>query len=133
MIRKRSISLLLFLVSMVMLMVPVIPHHHHAQGAICLKSDLTEAQQCPVPHADEDACCDSACMAHFDSSTPSLQLDSVHPHYVFVATLFTNHLIEILLRPLESCIDSDTAYLERLHGANVFRAFGLRAPRCVVA
>ena len=131
--QKRAIYLLLFLVSMVMLVMPVIPHHHHAKGVICLKGDLSSEQQCPIHHQNEDACCDSGCMAHFDSSTPNAQTDSVHPQYVFVTTLFTNYLIETLLQPLESCIDRDAAYLERLHGANVLRVFGLRAPPCVVA
>ena len=38
--KKQYIAYLLFLVSILMLAVPVVPHHHHGSEAICLKNDL---------------------------------------------------------------------------------------------
>lgn len=38
---KRYIVSFLLFISMIMLVVPVIPHHHHADGVICMKNDLT--------------------------------------------------------------------------------------------
>ena len=37
---KRYIAYFLFFISMIMLTVPVIPHHHHEDGMICMKNDL---------------------------------------------------------------------------------------------
>lgn len=44
---KRYIVSFLLFISMIMLVVPVIPHHHHADGVICMKNDLTPEPQCP--------------------------------------------------------------------------------------
>lgn len=35
---KRYIAYFLFFISMIMLTVPVIPHHHHEDGMICMKT-----------------------------------------------------------------------------------------------
>lgn len=37
---KRYITYFLIFISMVMLVVPVIPHHHHSNGLICMKNDI---------------------------------------------------------------------------------------------
>ncbi|MEG1563581.1 MAG: DUF6769 family protein [Bacteroides sp.] len=127
---KRYKLILLFIVSILMLVMPVVPHHHHNSGEVCMKNDLTPEQQCPTHHHSDDACCNSGCMARFSSSTPTVQTDCGQPHYILVATLFTDYLLEQLLRPQERQNKNNYAYRENLHGANVLRAFGLRAPPC---
>lgn len=112
-----------------MLGVPAIPHHHHANGLVCMKSDIPTNEQCPTHHhhADNDACCSDGCLTRFHSPTPSVQADN-SPHYVFVATLFTDLIIENLFKPREKRVKNYYAYRETLHSTVLNRAWGLRAP-----
>ena len=120
---KRYIVSFLLFISMIMLVVPVIPHHHHADGVICMKNDLTPEPQCPKHHhPGNDSCCNDGCMTRLNSPTPSVQADN-NPHYLFTAII-----IENLFRPQERRIKNYYAYRESLHGTAVNRAFGLRAP-----
>lgn len=68
---KRYIVSFLLFISMIMLVVPVIPHHHHADGVICMKNDLTPEPQCPkhYHHPDNDSCCNDGCMTRLNSPT----------------------------------------------------------------
>lgn len=96
---KRYIVSFLLFISMIMLVVPVIPHHHHADGVICMKNDLTPEPQCPKHHhPGNDSCCNDGCMTRLNSPTPSVQADN-NPHYLFTAILFTDFIIENLFRP----------------------------------
>lgn len=127
---KRYIFFLLLFVNIAILMMPVVPHHHHSNGLICMKSDLATDHCCTCPqshHSHQDSCCSTDCITHFDSRIPSFEIDS-SPNYVFVATLFTNLIIENLFRPRERRIRNAYVYRESLHGTNISRAFGLRAP-----
>lgn len=103
--KKRIIVTLLFFINIIMLVAAVIPHHHHPNGMICMKQDLPVEQQCPTHHhhPGNDSCCSSECMTRFYSPTPSIHTDS-GPDYVFIATLFTDVIIEHLLRPQEKRI-----------------------------
>lgn len=125
---KKYIIPLLFLINIIMLVATVIPHHHHSDGTICMKHDLTEHQSCPVHHHQgSDPCCNDICLTHFISHTPLAQSDCA-PHFVFIATLFTDAIISKILLPQEQRIKDYYAYKESLHGTNISRAFGLRAP-----
>lgn len=84
---KRYIVSFLLFISMIMLVVPVIPHHHHADGVICMKNDLTPEPQCPKHHhPGNDSCCNDGCMTRLNSPTPSVQADN-NPHYLFYCHL----------------------------------------------
>ena len=50
-------------ISMVMLVVPVIPHHHHNNGLICMKNDIAP-NCCGQQHNsdNEHCCCDTGCV-----------------------------------------------------------------------
>lgn len=126
---KRYIVSFLLFISMIMLVVPVIPHHHHADGVICMKNDLTPDPQCPkhYHHPDNDSCCNDGCMTRLNSPTPSVQADN-NPHYLFTAILFTDFIIENLFRPQSDVlrIITHTGSLSTVPAVN--RAFGLRAP-----
>mgnify|MGYP007020193470 CR=1 FL=1 len=126
---KRYIVSFLLFISMIMLVVPVIPHHHHADGVICMKNDLTPEPQCPKHYQqpDNDTCSNDGCMTRHNTPTPSDQADN-SPPYLFTAILFTDFIIENLFRPQERRIKNYYAYRESLHGTAVNRAFGLRAP-----
>lgn len=127
---KKYIISLLFFINIIMLVATVIPHHHHLDGTICMKNDFPEQQSCPIHHHQgSDPCCNDICLTHFISHTPLAQSNCA-PHFVFVATLFTDAIISKLLLPQERHIKDYYAYKESLHGTNISRAFGLRAPPC---
>ncbi len=141
---KRHIYFLLF-VSILMLAVPLVPHHHHANGVICLKNDIAteqsccghqqptdDQQSCPGHHHPEnDACCNDGCMARMETSVPTSQVDLGDPAHGFVAVLFTDYIIENLLKPQERRIKNNYVYRESLHGTNITRAYALRGPPCL--
>lgn len=131
---KRYIFYFLFIISMIMLAVPAIPHHHHAEGMICMKNDIPTDTPCPTHyhHSGNDTCCSNGCLTRFDSPTPSIEMDS-SPHYVFVAILFSDFIIANLFKPQEQRIKSYYAYRETLHSTVISRASGLRAPPSVLA
>lgn len=127
---KRYILRFLFFISIIMLVVPVVPHHHHSDGIICMKNDITPEAQCPTHnhHQDNDACCNDECQARFHSPVPTVQADFGQPQHIFVAILFDDFIFHNLFKPQEQRIKNDGAYRENLHGTNITRAFGLRAP-----
>ena len=106
---------------MIMLAVPVIPHHHHADGMICMKHDVTPEAQCPAHnhHHENDSCCSNECLARFSSPVPNVQTD-LGPQHVFIAILFTDFIIENLLRPQERQLTNEYVYRESLHGTNIY-------------
>ncbi len=106
-----------------MLVAAVIPHHHHPNGMICMKQDLPVEQQCPKHHhhPESDACCNSECLTRFQSSIPSIHSYS-SPDYVFIATLFTDVIIEHLLRPQEKRVKNYYVFRDSLHSTDFYRA-----------
>lgn len=125
---KRYIVCFLFLLSMIMLAVPAIPHHHHANGVICMKNDVAaDTPRTAHHHAGNDTCCNDGCLTRFDSPTPAGQANN-GPQYVFIAILFTDVIIENLLKPQEQRIKNYYAYRESLHGTDISPTYGLRAP-----
>lgn len=131
--KKGFIVTLLFFINIVMLIAAVIPHHHHPDGMICMKQDVPVEQQCPihhhhpVHHSENDSCCNNECITRFHSPIPSIQTDG-RPEYVFIATLFTDGIIEHLLRPQERRVKNYYVYRDSLHGADFVRTASLRAP-----
>lgn len=133
--KKRIIVTLLFFINIIMLVAAVIPHHHHPNGMICMKQDLPVEQQCPMHNhhhhqshqPGSDSCCNSECLTRFQSPIPSIHTDS-GPDYVFIATLFTDVIIEHLLRPQERRVKNYYVYRDSLHGTDTPRATSLRAP-----
>lgn len=152
--KKGFIVTLLFFINIIMLVAAVFPHHHHNNGAICMKQDLPVEQQCPnqdnpcsqpcnhpdhqpcnhhssnhypFHHPENDSCCSSECLTRFHSPIPSVQTDN-GPDYVFIATLFTDVIIEHLLRPQEKRVKNYYIFRDSLHGTDTPRATSLRAP-----
>lgn len=146
--KKSAIVTLLFVINMVMLVAAVFPHHHHPNGMICMKQDTaTEQQECPTEqdcpteqqgcpscehhrhqhHPKNDACCNSECITQFHSPTPSVQTDS-KPDYGIITTLFTDGIIEHLLKPQERRVKNYYVYRDSLQDADTVRTVSLRAP-----
>lgn len=147
--KKGVIVTLLFVINMVMLVAAVFPHHHHPNGMICMKQDTaTEQEDCPAEqqdcpteqqgcpscehhrhqhHPKNDACCNSECITQFHSPTPSVQTDS-RPDYGIITTLFTDGIIEHLLKPQERRVKNYYVYRDSLQEADAVRTVSLRAP-----
>ena len=105
-------------ISMVMLVVPVIPHHHHNNGLICMKNDIAP-DCCGQQHNsdNEHCCCDTGCVTtHFFQQTPSSDNGWAHPDFPLVITLFSEPLLRLLVLPEESGQRQDCIYQESLHG-----------------
>ncbi|MEY8686839.1 DUF6769 family protein [Bacteroides sp. AN502(2024)] len=125
--KKRIIVILLLFINIIMLIAAVIPHHHHSDGTICMKQNLPVEQQCPTHHhPGNDSCCSSKCLTRF-LLPHSIHLDG-RPDYVFIATLFTDVIIEHLLRPQEKQVKNYYAYQDSLHGTDTHCTTSLRSP-----
>ena len=128
---KRYILYSLMVTCMIMLVVPLIPHHHHGNGMICMKDDVKDTDYpCDQQHHhhQDEPCCTSNCMTYIESSVPTPQLDEVQPQYFYISTLFTEPLLRFLTQPEEKNIHREYVYLESLHGTYILCATGLRAP-----
>lgn len=129
---KLHIAYLLLVISTLMPVIPVIPHHHHADGRICLKHDLPADCCDHHHHGEEDPCCGGDCVAiHIFEQTPGSE-DSWHFTFTPEATtLFFEQLTNLLSVPLNTPTRKQgVPYRERLHGTQVLCATGLRAPPC---
>ena len=135
---QRDITLLLLVISMLMPIIPVIPHHHHADGRICLKHDFTETC-CSTHHHDEkhhsdDAAqehrCNGDCVTmHFFEQTPGSNEEIVSTPLPCEITLFFEPIAALLQQTDGEAVRPPLPYYkERLHGTQLMRAKGLRAP-----
>ena len=79
---QRHAAYLLLLLSILMLGVPVIPHHHHADGVLCMRNDVQSGCCTPSPdEAEGHCCCDTGCLFHLSdhpSRTTSVYAESLH-------------------------------------------------------
>ena len=131
---RRHMAYFLLLISMIMLVVPVIPHHHHADGLICMKNDINENccnhgtdNNLPADHC----CCDTGCLTtHYFNQPQSTDTNEVGPDYLWVATLFYEPILKLLLLPEQTLRKNDFIFRESLHGIQITSAMGLRAPPC---
>lgn len=132
---KRYITYFLIFISIAMLVVPVIPHHHHSNGLICMKNDITPSC-CGEQHSPdkEHCCCDTGCVTtHFFQQTPNSDNGWLHPDTFWVITFFSEPLLTLLNLPEDSGPSEECIYLESFHGTYLTRATGLRAPPSVLA
>lgn len=131
--KKQHITYILFFISLIMLVIPVIPHHHHADGLICMKNDIT-ADCCEHEHSDtpgsEHCCCNTGCVTtHFVQQTPNSSDDVCsHPDTLWAITLFIEPFSKLLTLPESDVNRRECVYLESLHSTFIIRATGLRAP-----
>jgi len=127
--KHRIIAVFLLFINIIMLVAAVFPHHHHVNGVICLKQDFPTEQACPMhPHPPvPHACCSNECLTRFYSPAPTVHLSS-GPDYMLITTLFTDGMIEQLLRPREKRIKNYYVYREALYGTDNVRTTSLRAP-----
>lgn len=136
--REKHIAVIFLFISMLMLVASVIPHHHDAKGAICMKQDTTAGHQCPLHHDDnhlptDNSCCHADCLTRFDSPLPSTTQPDSDPHYLTVTILFTDMLIEQLLRPQEKQSGSYFVYKDSPYDSGHHASRALRAPPALLS
>lgn len=144
--RRRYIAALLLIIDIVMSVIIVIPHHHHPGGSICLRQELTAPHVCTQPaHActsqahtcaehrhshtpiEEHGCCSIECLTRFHSLAPAPTAGS-NPEYALVAILFTEDIIEHLLRARENRKKKYRTLRDALYQTELPRTTLLRAP-----
>lgn len=133
--KKQYITYFLFFISLIMLVAPVIPHHHHADGLICMKNDIT-ADCCGQHHNPnkDHCCCDKGCVTtQFVQQTPNTDDAGILPDALWAVTLLIEPYSKLLILPEFDIRRQDCGYLESLHGTFITCATGLRAPPCVLA
>lgn len=133
--KKRTyIARLLLLFSILMLAIPVLPHHHHADGKICMKDDVHT--MCCTQHANDMAhhdhgCEESGCpTSHFFQQMPQGTQRTI------AADELTN--IELAEAIYLCCLHATqkisktlfTPYQEALYSTMIGLTMGLRAPPC---
>lgn len=147
--RKNTLTYLFLLLSIIMLSVPVIPHHHHSDGLICLKEDVsTDCCEHTARHTQENAsheaqtvlhthtadhghcCCDTGCLTtHFFQQSPAHPDNGwTYPEFSWIITLYPDFISSLLHLPETASTNDYCVYRERLHGTFLTRAKGLRAP-----
>lgn len=132
---KRALTSFLIFVSILMLAVPVIPHHHHTNGLMCMKNDIT-SDCCDCAHHPENNapfshhCCENThcATAFFTPNAPTDNDCDFRPTYLWVSTLFYEPVFELLLLPEEKKQEQSSFYIESLHGIRIATSTGLRAP-----
>lgn len=134
--KKWYITYFLLFISIVMLVIPVIPHHHHADGLICMKNDITNdcCKQNQNPGNEDHCCNDTGCVTtHFFQRSPSTDTDTgAHLDGVWAITLYFEPLFKLLAVPEIEVKRQENIYFESLHGTFITRATGLRAPPYVL-
>lgn len=127
---QRHAAYLLLLLSILMLGVPVIPHHHHADGVLCMRNDVQSG--CCTPSTDEaegHCCCDTGCLStHFFQQRPDASPDIPHPLPTILLFLPDGLLASLLLHLSDHPSRTTSVYAESLHDTLLTRVTGLRAP-----
>ena len=134
--QRPYVTALLFLLSILMLAVPVVPHHHHGNEVICMKNDFhagcTEAAHHPGQHP---GCChDKGCIAsHFVQRTPRTERQAPVLKPVLLPAVLSTFLRQLYAFGEPCQPVSYSPYIESLHGVYIARASGLRAPPSLLA
>lgn len=128
----QHIAYLFLMLCTLMWVVPVVPHHHHTDGQICMKDDMHDG--CRHQHDNHHeghhhGCSDKGCITtHFFQQLPASnqrQADFEQvPSTPFVAPI----LLTDLQLPTSCHHCTHHGYIEWLHSTSIQRAMGLRAP-----
>lgn len=132
--KNGHIACFLCLISLWMLIVPVIPHHHHADGMLCMKGNLPITTTCDdtsnEPAGEEHCCCNTGCIAtHFFQQAPATHHTWTHPSAT--PLLLCHDALSAALIPQASerqLLRSGWYYRGILYNQYIRRAIGMRAP-----
>lgn len=121
--KRKGILVFLLFVSMLILAIDVLPHHHHA-GVPCLQPVETET---PVSHSQVPSAC-SCIDAFYAASNIDDTLHEFYCNHYPATTLLAQILTCCLLIPERIVVPEKPVYIENLHDTHVLCQFGLRAP-----
>lgn len=133
MIFRGHIACFLSLICLWMLVVPVIPHHHHADGMLCMKNDIASAC-CPTHTSEgkdtEHCCCNTGCITtHFFQQAPS-PTDDTWSHPAVFSLLSDGRTHSSFSAPDTNNLHSEEEYPTSCPLYDKYRrhALGMRAP-----
>lgn len=137
---RKLKSYFLLVVSILMLVASVFPHHHH-DLYFCVAHDLETCPasvECPdhLHHTgDEDNhACTSSCVTHFAFSAPDSHGTDLSPAYSYSLLIYPFLLTLERLSSFENDLPCPfSAYIERLHTRHFVASSGLRAPPCFLS
>lgn len=121
--KRKYIGRLLLLVSMLVLIVPVLPHHHHLHS-ICVAHDENK----PHTHHGGDSGCGSTCITKLHFSVQHHNDDCIQPQTFDLLPILAEVCFNSLLLPEQTIAKQHFVYIERLHSSRILPAVGLRAP-----
>ncbi len=137
---RQHIAPILLFISLLLLVLPVIPHHHHADGRLCLKSDITTeccdhscskgTAACSDGDARHHHGCDNDCITmHFFEQLPGTDEDNALCLSIPCMEIPFLEIFPLLSLPQERETDRQRCtYMETLHSTFIVRVAGLRAP-----
>lgn len=97
---KHYILFIIMLATIALLAIPLIPHHHHPDGQICLLTGENNNYCSKHNHSaesEDDSCCNSMCQAKFSSYVASAEEGSFSPHPIIIALFAENFTIDWLI------------------------------------
>ena len=126
----RLFAYILFTTSILMLVAPIIPHHHHSDAShtACMKDDWSgHSESLPSPfHSPDYPIQICSCTQTDQTTVPADQL-TITPSLFLITVLFPNPLLEFI--SLEQKNQPDyLRYKERIITQYTPSATGLRAP-----
>lgn len=125
--KRKYISLLLLFVSMLMLAVNLVPHHHHYHnGMPCFHSIEKEAQTTDNTSAKPHSC--SCIDSFYAAENQGHTHHEAYCNHFPAMTLLTDLITYYLFIPDPICDRVFPIYVESLHDTHVLCDFGLRAP-----
>ncbi|NDV65634.1 hypothetical protein D0T60_10315 [Bacteroides sp. 224] len=122
--------------SMILVVMPTIPHHHHGNGIICMKDDIKE-NDCGCHHhghhhhhPGDDPCCTNNCLTQNINAESARQQANFIAEFDWVPMVFllVESTFKLITQPIDPDDYNDHVYRESLHGTFITRAAGLRAP-----
>lgn len=125
-VMKRRLQIILLLWSCILMqVVPVIPHHHHAE-MLCLHHDAETSHQASSPKG-----CSSGCITHFNLNMPSERLI---PHDKTGHKTDTDRIFflcgELLFPEPETYVGHTFFHTPSFYESHPSGGTGLRAPPC---
>ena len=136
MMEQRLKTYFLILVSIVMLIAPVFPHHHHGE-VLCMVQDMDDDT---VYHIDDEICsdifsaqhphrsdCQAGCVTQFQLENLQMNQD-LDPGYTFYTLVYDSRIKLTASVSMQHVYEMDAVYIEPLHAVIVNSIKGLRAP-----
>ena len=134
--QRSYVTVLLCMLSMLMMAVPVVPHHHHGNEAICMKNDFHAgcAETAHHPGKHPGCCHDKGCpVTHFYQRTPRVERKIPASQPVPLPAFFLAYIRQLYADAGVPDQKDYSPYIESLHGTHIVRASGLRAPPHILA